>query len=108
MEPSVHIFELDPDAENSYSIDRSGKRRIRGVTLAHLLERIGGEYHGTFNDPLSGVPVSIDLSPWHGRDSDSTYLQLRFVIKDEELESFGQRFGRSDFVEQYREAQARS
>ena len=58
-------------------------RPPRGVTLGRLRERLGGKLGGEMNDPETGSPVHVDLSPWADRDPD-TLIHLRWQWENKE------------------------
>lgn len=74
----AELVELDPKRPDSYST-RDGEKRLRGVTLRHLLEELGG-VTGVMVDPETGGQTTIDLSQWEGRDPDITFIQLRWYF----------------------------
>lgn len=108
MADAVKIEELRLDDDRSYRVAANGERRMRGVALAHLIEKFGGTYSGTVEHPVTGEATNIDLAPWKGRDPDKTYLRLRFDIAEDQFEDFERRIGRTEFAEQVRQARKRA
>ena len=63
--------------------DCGAPRPRRGVTLGRLRARLGGELGGEMQDPETGSPVYVDLSPWADRDP-GTLIHLRWVWENQE------------------------
>jgi hypothetical protein len=58
-------------------------RPPRGVTLARLRARLGSKLGGEMQDPETGSPVHVDLSPWADHDP-GTLIQLRWHWENKE------------------------
>jgi hypothetical protein len=76
---SVEITEVGPDEPRREVTLPDGRKALTGKTLREWLEQLGGP-QGQMESPAG--KVDVDLTPWLGRDPDTTVLHVRVRFVD--------------------------
>jgi hypothetical protein len=76
---TVEVTEVGSDDQRREVTLADGCKALTGKTLRAWLDQFGGP-HGHMESPAG--QVEVDLSPWLGRDPDTTVLHVRVRFVD--------------------------